>query len=241
MTDPRSAARDYWLDRTSTLAGPRAVHPDTRWLGYDLWTRRLLQRWTLARLGGRRFRHCVDLGCGYGDWTAQFAARADAIDACDLAPAFVAETRRRLAAHSAARVDCADLREWPLPRGFDFAYVGAVLMYLPDRDAGDVLRRIRKAASPGALVVVRDFCAFGRGRRTVDTRDGGYVVYRRGRELVQLAETAGLTAVELRASPRMYADVMAHGNRVAGWALRVAWRLATLTWSRASHTLIARA
>ena len=60
------------------------------------------------------------------------------------------------------------------------------------------------------------------------------------RELAALAEAAGLHAVELRSSPRMYADVMAHGVRAFAWPLRAAWWLATATWRRASHTLVAR-
>jgi SAM-dependent methyltransferase len=232
--DPRHAARDYWLGRSAALDSARAVHPDTRWLAYDLWTRGMLQRWTLARLRAARprYRRIVDLGCGPGDWTARFSELTDEIHACDVSPAFVATARSRV---PAAEITCADVRAYEIPRGFDLAYVGAVLMYVPDRDALDVLARLRAAAAPGALVVVRDFCAYGLGRRKVDTRDGGYTVYRRARELRALVEAAGLRVGELRASPRIYGEVM--GGRV----MRVLWQLATLHWARASHTVIAHA
>ncbi len=190
-----------WLDRARRLSGTAAVHPDTRWLRYDTWTRWLLQRWTLARvraaLAGGRARCAVDLGCGFGDWTALFAELAGEIHACDLAPSLAAAERRRVAWHPAARIEVADVRAFALPRALDFAYVGAVLMYLDDADAADVLARVRDGAAPGALVVIRDFCAFNSGRHA----DRGSVVYRRPSEVIALAARAGLALVD-RALPR---------------------------------------
>ena len=43
-------ARDFWIDRARAHDGPRAVHSDTRWLRYDVWTRGMLQAWTLRRV-----------------------------------------------------------------------------------------------------------------------------------------------------------------------------------------------
>lgn len=217
-----------WLQRAATLAPERAVHPDTRWLGYDLWARRMLQRWTLARLAGRRYRLAVDLGCGYGDWTARFAELADEVRACELAPELAARARAAVAPYPRAFVACCDVRDFAVPRGFDLLYAGAVFMYLPDADVLDVLRRARAAAASGALVVVRDFCAYGRGRRA--EQDG--TIYRRARELAGLVVRAGFAVSELRASPSIYGELM------GGWPLRILWRLATLHWARASYTLV---
>ncbi|HTR53758.1 MAG TPA: class I SAM-dependent methyltransferase [Kofleriaceae bacterium] len=232
-------ARDTWLERARVLSPERAVHPDTRWLAYDLWTRRMLQRWTLRRLRADRprFRRVVDLGCGFGDWTVRLGALSDELHACELAPELAAEAQRRLAGHRAARVECADIRDWEVPRGLDLAYLGGVLMYLSDREATDVVRRVRAAAAPGALVVIRDFCAFGRGRRSEDARTG--TIYRRVSELVAIAQRVGLCVERVRSSPSIYGEVM--GGPVLGWPLRAVWRVATLHWARASHTVIARA
>lgn len=236
--DPRRAARDYWIERALVVEGARAVHPDTRWLRYDLWTRRMLQTWTLARIRAvrPRYRLAVDLGCGFGDWTELFARLADELHACDLSPAFVAAARARV---PAANMTCADVRTYAVPRGFELAYVGAVLMYMPDRDALDVLHRLRAAAAPGAVVAVRDFCAYGLARTRVDTREG-YTAYRRAGELRALVERAGWRVTCVRASPSIYAEVMTARVRALAWPAHVLWRLATLHWARASHTLIAR-
>lgn len=200
----------------------------------------MLQAWTLARMraGSLRYRRCVDLGCGIGDWTAQFAEIADEIHACDVAPRFVAETRQRV---PVAVVECADLRDYQLPRMVDLVYVGAVLSYVPDTDALDVFRRIRAATIPGALVVVRDYCAFNLGRATVNEEAGFYSVHRTPRDLVELARRAGLSCVESRSSPSMYGEVMAHRMPLLQWPLRALWRLATAGWLRASHTFVLRA
>jgi SAM-dependent methyltransferase len=241
MTSDEQLARDYWIRRGGNLTAAAAVHPDSRWLGYDTWTRGLLQAWTLGRVRalGPRFRRCVDLGCGFGDWTEQFAALADEVHACDISPAFAAETQRRLARHRAARVECSDIRAFALPRGADLVYVGAVLMYLADADARDVLARIRAAAAPGAVVMIRDFCAFNFGRRGERRTGDAFDIHRRPGELRALAESTGLRCVELRSSPSMYGEVL--GGRALGWPLRALCRLATLPWLRASHTLVLRA
>ena len=235
-----ATARAFWLDRARVHDGPTAVHPDSRWLRYDAWTRGLLQTWTLARLRAiaPRFRRAVDLGCGHGDWTARFARLVDEIHACDIAPELAAATQRRLAHHRAARVECADVRAFALPRELDLVYCGAVFMYLSDRAVGDVLRRVRAVLAPNAVVVVRDFCAFNGARRA----ERAHVVNRRPAELRAIAEHAGLRCVELRSSPSIYGEVMGArlGGGLLGWPLRALWRLATLHWRRASHTLVMR-
>jgi len=234
-------AREFWLRRSRTLDGPAAVHPDSRWLRYDTWTRRMLQAWTLARLRALRprFHRTVDLGCGYGDWTERFGAVSDEIHACDISPDLAAATQRRLARHRDARVECADVRTYELPADADLVYIGAVLMYLSDAAARDVIARARAALAPGAFVVIRDFCAFNLGGRAVNRTDSSYDVNRRPAEIVAMAERAGLRCVEVRSSPSMYGEVM--GGRVLGWPLRALWRLATLPWLRCSHTFVLQA
>ena len=241
MTGDDNLAREFWLQRSRTLDGPAAVHPDTRWLRYDTWTRGMLQTWTLARLRALRprFRCAVDLGCGFGDWTERFGAISDQIHACDLAPDLAAATQRRLARHRDARIECADVREFELPPRCDFVYIGAVLMYLSDAAALDVLHRVRAAIAPGALVVIRDFCAFNLGRRTVHRTDASYDVNRRPAELVAMAERAGLQCLELRSSPSIYGEVM--GGALLAWPSRALWRLATAFWLRCSHTFVLHA
>lgn len=241
MDTDDNVARDFWISRARGMAGPAAVHPDTRWLAYDVWTRGMLQTWTLRRLRAARtrFRRAIDLGCGFGDWTEQFAAVSDEIHACDVSPDLAAATQRRLARHRAAHVTVADIREFDIPAGADLVYLGAVLMYLSDAAAQDVLHRVRAALAPGALVVVRDFCAFNLGARTVNRTAGSYDVNRRPAELLAMGERAGLRCVEVRSSPSIYGEVM--GGTLWGFPLRALWRLATVHWLRCSHTFAFRA
>ena len=236
MVIDEAIARAFWLDRARAHDGPTAVHPDSRWLRYDAWTRRMLQAWTLARLRAiaPRFRRAVDLGCGHGDWTARFAQLADEIHACDIAPELAAATQLKLARHRAARVECADVRAFALPRELDLVYCGAVLMYLPDRAVGELLARVRAALAKNAIVIIRDFCAFNLASRSERAHD----VSRRPAELRALAERAGLRCVEVRSSPSIYGEMI--GGALLGWPLRALWRLATLHWRRASHTLVMR-
>ena len=238
--DQARVAREFWIDHAQQQTGVGAVHPSSRWERYHAWTRGMLQDWTLARMraAAPRYRRCVDLGCGIGDWTERFADISDEIHACDVAPDFVAETRRRV---PVAVVECADLREYQLPRKVDLVYVGAVLCYVPDADALDVFKRIRAATVPGALVVVRDYCAFNLGRRTVNQDVDFYSVHRRANDLLQLADLAGLSCVEWRSSPSIYGEVMARRVPLLQWPLRALWRVATASWLRASHTLVLRA
>src|SRR5262245_61951631 len=191
-------ARDFWIQRARSLDPVTAVHPDSRWIAYDAWTRRMIQRWTFGRLRALapRYRRCIDLGCGFGDWTEQLAAMSDEIHACDLSPDFAATTQRRLARHRAAHIACADVRTFPLPRDADLIYVGAVLMYLRDIDVRAMLRRIGDAARPGAVIVIRDFCAFNLGKRATNRTATSFDVHRRPAELRAMAERAGLSCVE---------------------------------------------
>ena len=235
------ASRAFWIDRAVATQGTAAVLPSGRWLRYHEWTNRLLRDWTLSRATAQRarFRRFVDLGCGRGDWTVLFGSHAEEVYACDVAPQFVAETRARLVAtHPDARVECADLRSYEMPRGIDLAYLGAVLMYLPEVAAAALLDKVRVASVAGGLVIVRDYCTFNLGRPSVTTATG-YSVHRSPKQLIALARSVGLECLESRSSPSIYAEVMA--NRVLAWPLRAAWRLATLHWLRASHTFVLRA
>ena len=233
------AARDFWLARSRRHTGTAAMHPRSRWSAYDNWTRRMVQDWTLGRIrrAAPHYRRCLDLGCGIGDWTERFAELAIETYACDLAPRFVATTRARV---PSAVVECADLRTYKLPPNADLIYVGAVLTYLPDQEVRDLLRRIRAAATPNAMVVIQDYGAINLGESSVNAEPGFYGVHRHVRGLRRFANDAFLRCVEQRVSPSIYGEVMARGS-ILQWPMRAAWRLATAHWRRASYTLIMRA
>jgi hypothetical protein len=147
-----------------------------------------------------------------GEWPTLFARHSDEVVSCDVAE--------------------------QIPPGVDLAYVGAVLLYLRDDAVRDVLYRLRQATVPNALVFVREWCTFNFGQPSIETTTG-YSVHRRPRDLVALAESVGLRCLEVRSAPSMYAEMM--GNVFTHWPLRLAWRLATLYRTRASHTFVFRA
>jgi SAM-dependent methyltransferase len=228
----------YWIEHAATTAGLAAIYPRNRWLAIRHLTRRMLQAWTLSRARGdrRRYRKVVDIGCGHGDWSELFAPIADEVYACDVAPAFVEQTRSRLARHRAVRVDVSDVRGYAIPDGADLVYLGAVLMYLDDDAVIEVLRRIRRAVAPGAHVIVRDWCAFNLGRHMEYDCGDYFSIHRRPEELRSLAEQVGLQCLEIRSSPSIYAEVLSRWAPLA-YPLRILGRVIAAPFSRASHTL----
>jgi SAM-dependent methyltransferase len=237
-TDPSLVSSEFWTQRARDEPPERAVHVASRFVGYEMWTRRMLQTWTMARLRRikPRFRRVLDVGCGFGDWTELFAGVSDETHAFDVAPAFVEATKRRV---PTAHVTHADLRAYEVPRELDFAYLGAVLMYAPQPEALDVLRRVRDAMVPGAVVIWRDWCTFNLGRRTINQQPDYWSIHRTPSELAMLAEAARFRVVELRSSPSIYGEVM--GGRLGQWPLRLLWRCVSLPSRRASHSIILRA
>src|SRR5690606_6643939 len=119
-----------------------------------------------------RYRRCVDLGCGPGDWAALFAPLCDELFACEIAPHFVARARANTRGHPARAIRCEDERTYESPTGVDLVFAGSVLTYLSDDEARRLLFRIRAAAAPGAHVVVRDWCTMNLGRPCVNTTTG---------------------------------------------------------------------
>lgn len=229
-------AAAFWIDRARNVQGAAAVLPSkkSRWLGYHAWTSGMLQRWTMSRAGRSRIKRFVDLGCGRGEWTELFAPISDEVFACDVADAFVAETRGRLAllGHSKVTVEQSDLRSYTIPEGIECAYLGAVLMYLGEAEVIEILAKLRKACAPNARVIIRDYCTYNLGRPSVHPHSW----HRSPAQLRALADKAGLSWVETRSSASIYAEVM--GNVVTRWPLAVLWRLVTVHWTRASHTLV---
>jgi SAM-dependent methyltransferase len=236
-SDRASVAREFWIKQAGQESEVLAVNPSSRWAGLHSWTRRLLQTWTLERMRRHRSHYvrCVDIGCGYGDWTEQFATIAEEVHGCEVAPAFVERARVRV---PRAVITCCDLRSYQLPVRTDLAYLGAVLMYVSETDALDLLRRVRAALSDDGLVVWRDYCTFNLGRRTVNRATDRFSIHRTPAELCWLAELAGLRVEEVRSAPSIYGEVL--GGRALSWPLRGVLRMLTITRLRASHTLVLR-
>ena len=229
-------AAAYWTERARTVPAAIAIHRHQKWQRYHAWTRRLLQQWTLKQIKAvkPRFRRALDLGCGYGDWTQLFAPLCDEIHACDVAPEFAAQAFLRLAQHRAAYVECSDIRTYEIPKQLDLIYVGAVLCYIEDAEVLDVLKRLRAAAVPGAMLIIRDYCTINTGR----PKRLELSIHRDPRRLRDLAMLAGFECTEMRSSASIYGEEMAGNAPWLRWPLRGAWRAATFMWQRASWSLV---
>lgn len=235
--EPRAAGEQYWVDRAASVTPEKAVLPDGRIMRYNLWKRRMLQSWTMqrARALKPRSKCTLDIGCGFGDWTELLAQFSDEIHAFDVAPAFVEQTRQRV---PQAHVTASDLRSYSLPADLDLVYAGAVFMYAPQHDVVEILQRIRAAVRPDAVVIIRDWCTFNFGRRTINSSPTKWSIHRSANELCWLAEGARFQVAEVRSSFSIYGEVM--GGRLGQWPMRALWRLYSLPSQRASHTLILR-
>jgi SAM-dependent methyltransferase len=231
-------ASEFWVQQGRSAVGVTAVEPYIRWHGYHARSRRALQRWTLDRLRADRprYRIGVDLGCGNGEWTELFAPLCDELHACDVSPDFVAQARARTSWHRNLSAEVSDLRSFPIPRGADFIYVGAAFMYLSDRDVAGVLENVAAHAAPGAHVVIRDYCTYNLGLRT-EYPTQGHSIHRPAKHLLAIASDAGLQCVEVRSSFSIYGELAAGFVPGLQWPLRALLRLATIPWTRASHTL----
>jgi SAM-dependent methyltransferase len=235
--DESKVVEKFWIERAAKLTPEEAVHPKSRFLGYEMWTRKMVQTWTMQRLRKLKPRSArtLDMGCGYGDWTELLGEISDEVFAFDIAPGFVEQAQRRV---PHAVVTCSDLQSYEVPKSLDLVYIGAVLLYATEADVVDVLRRVRGALRPDGLVVIRDWCTFNTGRRTTNSGGGHWSIHRSPDELCWLAEAARLRVVEVRSSPSIYGEVM--GGRIGQWPMRALWRLVSLPVRRASHTLILR-
>jgi SAM-dependent methyltransferase len=243
---------EYWVKRADDrgVIDEFSVSPDATSMRYERWSRGKLQRWTLAQLDKiARWDHLVDLGCGFGDFTALFGTRAKKVTACDLSPAFAAAAQRRLDAipHPDARVATSDIVSFDDYRDASVVHFGAVLTYLDDADATTVIRRARERLGPGGVVAQRDWCVIGLGKEKTLDKDGKWSIHRSPASYVKLFEQNGFRLVKKRISPYIYGEQMTRDavraewlTAALGWLPQLLWRLGTLHWVDCSATFLYR-
>lgn len=244
-------AKQFWIERgnASAVTG-LSVTPNATSAASVAWARARLQNWTLERLlrHGANFDHFVDLGCGFGDFTAVLGREARQITACDVSPDFVAATKQRLIAigQANARVSACDVREFLDYQDATCIYLGGVLTYLDDADVARVLRQAHERLAPGGLVGARDWCAMGLGREQTYNQPW-FSVHRRPESYVRMFREAGFELLEEASSLVIYAEQvpreMLHSQRAArvtAFLPRLLAQTANYLVTRGSVTFILR-
>lgn len=133
----------------------------------------------------------LDVGCGAGAWTEQFARRYGRVVGVDASVGMLAAAGRRLAGRDNVELVRGNALTVALDGEFDGVLLGGLLMYLDRADAVALLVRLGELA-PSGRVIVRES-----GVRTgVEVRTGPYaVVYRSVEEYRAVAAEAGLHVV----------------------------------------------
>jgi SAM-dependent methyltransferase len=122
---------------------------DDDYLDHETWVRP-----AFGQLGDVRGLDVLDYGCGHGMAAVVLARRGARVTAFDLAPAYVAEARRRAAANG-VDVECLQADGERLPfadAAFDRVWGNAVLHHL---DIDKAARELRRVLRPGGVAV---FC-----------------------------------------------------------------------------------
>ncbi|MBI5882459.1 MAG: methyltransferase domain-containing protein [Elusimicrobia bacterium] len=113
-----------------------------------------------AAIGGRQYRHGLEIGCAEGVFTEKMAARAERLTALDISPVALGRARRRLAGRQGLVFVESDLRDWSGPGqgSCDLIVVGDVLYYMDKPMVQDsfeeAFARIRGWLAPGGLLVL---------------------------------------------------------------------------------------
>jgi SAM-dependent methyltransferase len=191
---------EYWEQRARRFAhagwGLRAICSYGMPAFYNGYIH-LIQRRALARrLRVPAGATVLDIGCGVGRWSRQLARTGTRVIGIDLAPAMVAEARRRAAAErvdDAVAFQVADVADLQLAQHFDWIVCVTVLQHI--LDAGRFQRavvRMRDHLAPGGRLIVLEAAPSDRDSRC----DTASFVARPESEYRLAFERGGLVCVE---------------------------------------------
>ena len=126
---------------------------DDPWLLRDRWYERRKRALTLAALPDEHYRRVYEPGCANGEFTAELAARCDALLAADLNPAAVELARRRVADLAHVQVEQRAMPdEWPEGE-FDLIVISEVAYYLTQDQLQRLALRLTSSLADGGTVI----------------------------------------------------------------------------------------
>jgi trans-aconitate methyltransferase len=137
----------------------------------------------------------LDIGCGAGAWTSEFAARYASVVGIEGSPSMVAAARRHTRGSPNVKIVEGDARS-DIPEGqIQLAFLGGLCMYLNDDDVVSVLTQLGDRLSRGAPIILRESTVPGHRVRST----GEYqALYRTVSDYHRLFRRAGCSAIETR-------------------------------------------
>jgi len=188
----------------------------------------MVARLRRARRRATSFARALDLGCGVGEWTIEYASIAERVIGVDVNPAFIDRARRRAVDESLAdRVDfhVSAIESWDDWNDVDLICAGACLMYVEDDAVRALCARAARVLPSHGLLYVRATVPTAFSNRGHD----GFGHYRTRERYEDWFARHGFSVIDRGYS----AGVVADG--VADWGIR------PLTGLARAAALVARA
>jgi len=142
-----------------------------------------------SRLGSLHGRSILDLGCGRGRWSKEYAKRGAKVTGVDISPEAINLVAAEMPQHAFVSADIATV-DFP-HRSFDVVNSVTVLQHMPDCKQRIVLNRISSWVRPGGYVVLLE---------NVLAFDVPHVFPHRGEEWIERVEATGLRCIYRRGS-----------------------------------------
>ena len=183
------------LERNKEDRLDAVIHPGAaRWVNrFADFAHRLGMKRAFAALQGEwgslTGRRVLDLGCGRGRWSREYASRGADVTGVDISPDAIQILAREMPRH---RFLCCDIVALQFPgQGFDIVNSVTVLQHLPEENQRVAIDLISKWLKPGGTFVllenIADFSA-------------PHVFAHRTKEWVGMVEAAGLTPTSIWSS-----------------------------------------
>jgi 2-polyprenyl-3-methyl-5-hydroxy-6-metoxy-1,4-benzoquinol methylase len=140
--------------------GAVMVTGDTVWANY----RHKMEKEHLFRLVKvDRSMSVLDLGCGVGRYSIEFAKRCNSVLAVDYAPTFIEYANKVAEERGIKNITflCQSITEYSYLKDlrFDIIHLGGVLMYMNDESIEDLIHQLKQYLNRGGLLIARNTVA----------------------------------------------------------------------------------
>ncbi len=156
--DAYSSSQAFWRDRSFRTLSDYTLSSVPAWLHgpfQNLLRRAMVTK--LAEIAAERppMRRAVDICCGIGDWSADYAAFADRVTGVDLNEDFIKVAKQRMGFGSKLEFFVGRAEDWTDFDDVQLVGFGGCLMYVSSDDLNALFARMQRDLPNGALVYVR--------------------------------------------------------------------------------------